>query len=399
MTDDAYIAFRYVSNSLHGHGYVWNPEPFRAVEGYTSFLWVVILDVVWRVLRIEPPSSANTISFLFAFGSLILTALAAHRMRLPAALERYRLFLSILTVIGLLTNPTFLTWASSGLETALFNFCLLAWIFSILFIKPENKYRFLAITSTAALTYLSRPDGILIVLGTTALVAKDLWAALRSKEISFGRVGMALPLLLPGLHFLWRYSYYGEWLPNTYYAKQVAAWPTAGLRYLSSFIIEYGLWVWVFVFAFALYRYFRGARGVRKAESTEGSWSNLDAPVVIGCVLGQVGYYTLIVGGDHFEWRVFSQLIPLIYLGLLWAVRVLNLSPGKSLAIVGATIVLALPIPWAYHIAEKQITYVPLSSSLKFTVADKLPVVIAPDRKSTRLNSSHLKLSRMPSSA
>jgi arabinofuranosyltransferase len=33
LTDDAFIAFRYVSNRLLGHGYVWNPPPFRPVEG------------------------------------------------------------------------------------------------------------------------------------------------------------------------------------------------------------------------------------------------------------------------------------------------------------------------------------------------------------------------------
>jgi len=48
LTDDAFIAFRHVSNSILGFGYVWNAPPFRPVEGYTSFLWVVVLDWVWR---------------------------------------------------------------------------------------------------------------------------------------------------------------------------------------------------------------------------------------------------------------------------------------------------------------------------------------------------------------
>ena len=43
LTDDAYITFRYVSNSLAGRGLVWNPAPFRPVEGYTSFLWAIVL--------------------------------------------------------------------------------------------------------------------------------------------------------------------------------------------------------------------------------------------------------------------------------------------------------------------------------------------------------------------
>ena len=44
MMDDAYIYFRYVSNWVAGHGLTWNPghEP---VEGYTSFLFVLLLAI------------------------------------------------------------------------------------------------------------------------------------------------------------------------------------------------------------------------------------------------------------------------------------------------------------------------------------------------------------------
>ena len=38
LSDDAFIAFRYVGNRQLGHGYVWNAPPFLPVEGYTSFL-------------------------------------------------------------------------------------------------------------------------------------------------------------------------------------------------------------------------------------------------------------------------------------------------------------------------------------------------------------------------
>lgn len=64
---NAYIAFRYVSNSLAGHGYVRNPPLFRPVEGCTSFLWVLLLDGVWRDFAIEPPVSANYLALLFAW--------------------------------------------------------------------------------------------------------------------------------------------------------------------------------------------------------------------------------------------------------------------------------------------------------------------------------------------
>src|ERR1700730_4808380 len=82
LTDDAFIAFRYVSNSRLGFGYVWNAPPFRPVEGYTSFLWVVLLDVVWRLTSVEPPDSANYLSLIFTCLTLFVGALMVLKMSL-----------------------------------------------------------------------------------------------------------------------------------------------------------------------------------------------------------------------------------------------------------------------------------------------------------------------------
>ena len=40
-TDDAFISFRYSARLLAGEGLTWNPG--ERVEGYTDFLWVVLL--------------------------------------------------------------------------------------------------------------------------------------------------------------------------------------------------------------------------------------------------------------------------------------------------------------------------------------------------------------------
>ena len=42
LTDDAYISFRYARNLSQGHGLVLNPG-FERVEGYSNFLWVLLL--------------------------------------------------------------------------------------------------------------------------------------------------------------------------------------------------------------------------------------------------------------------------------------------------------------------------------------------------------------------
>ena len=88
LTDDAYIAFRYVSNSRLGFGYVWNAPPFKPVEGYTSFLWVVLLDVIWRVRASPRPHSSNAVALIFAAGTLVLTAAMVMRLKLAPALAR-----------------------------------------------------------------------------------------------------------------------------------------------------------------------------------------------------------------------------------------------------------------------------------------------------------------------
>lgn len=90
LTDDAFIAFRYVSNSILGHGWVWNPAPFEPVEGYTSFLWIALLDGVWRVTGVEPPDSANWLSLGFGYATLYLGYCFAKRLTLPPAMERIR---------------------------------------------------------------------------------------------------------------------------------------------------------------------------------------------------------------------------------------------------------------------------------------------------------------------
>jgi arabinofuranosyltransferase len=64
LTDDAYISFRYVSNSLLGRGSVWNPPPFRPVEGHSNLLWMLLLEAVWRVVGVAPPQQRATRSRL-----------------------------------------------------------------------------------------------------------------------------------------------------------------------------------------------------------------------------------------------------------------------------------------------------------------------------------------------
>ncbi|HXM36366.1 MAG TPA: hypothetical protein VN920_14325 [Pyrinomonadaceae bacterium] len=369
LTDDAFIAFRYISNSRLGYGYVWNAAPFRPVEGYTSFLWVVLLDVLWRVSGVEPPAAANYVSLLFTYMTLLTGGLMVLRMRLRAELEKYRLLLLCLVLLGVITNRTFLAWSSSGLETAMFNFFLTLWVYSCLFLKTARQRWIFGLTMTTALLYLTRPDGLLFAAVTVALVAKAVWDARRglSSRRAAGRLMLwATPLLIIPAHILWRHKFYGAWLPNTYYAKTIAGriWPQSGLKYFLSFVLEYSLWFWLLLLLVVIVSRVRRVRALR--ELTQVS---VTKAVVCLALLAHFLYYTIVIGGDHFEYRVYSHLVLFVFITFLWLLNALRLKAKGAALLFSLFIVLSWPIPWIHWSATHNLTTVAQTMSLKASVA------------------------------
>jgi len=370
LCDDAFIAFRYVSNSQLGLGYTWNPPPFRPVEGYTSFLWVVLLDGVWRGLGVEPPLSANWLSLLFSIGSLGWIVAGVLRLPLSLGLARWRTALLALVLLGTLTNRTFLAWTSSGLETALFHFLLLGWVFCGL--SWPRRGAFAGICLFGGLLPLARPDGLLFWAVTLALCGLRFAHQRRPRDLP-----AALPLLLPVLHVAWRRATYGEWLPNTYYAKYVAPWPEAGLRYLAAFVLEYAWWIWIGMAGVAC---LRGLRGVRldtfadRLRARDGAAAV--ATLVSAALAAQLGYYTLVVGGDHFEFRVLQYWVPLLLLSFPWLCERAGLSPRHTLAALATLIALGWPLPWLHWWHTRSLTTRQETYELHYRVAPELPAAV-----------------------
>lgn len=365
--DDAYIAFRYVSNSRLGLGYTWNPPPFRPVEGYTSFLWVVLLDLVWRVLRIAPPIAANALSLLFSAASLSLVFAMVLRLRVSSELARSRTLLLALVLFGTLTNRTFLAWTSSGLETALFGFLLLAWTYLGVF-APATRRALAGLGLTAGLLALTRPDGLLFAAATAAILGLRATASAAPR----GRVLVAgLPLLLPVAHVAWRRLTYGYWLPNTYYAKHLAAWPEAGARYLAAFALEYAYWVWLALAGVAGVHLLRS--GDLPARVRANDLTALARSLVPTTLFLHFAYYTFRVGGDHFEFRVYQHLVPLLLVSFAVVAERAGLSARRSLAALAMMIALGLPIPWLNWWHSQRFVVRSEAFTLRLPVAPHLP--------------------------
>lgn len=350
LTDDAFIAFRYASNSRLGHGYVWNAPPFRPVQGYTSFLWVILLDAVWRVAGIPPPASANLLSLLLSGGTLGLVSAMVLRLTAGARPPGVRAALLGIALLAIVTNRTFLAWTSSGLETALFDFLLVLWIYVCLYLSPARLSWYAGLGVTTLLLSLARPDGLIFAAAAVVLAGVQVgW-----RSAGGGRAGAAVACLLPmaGIPALlvWQRLTYGNWMPNTYAAKVVAAWPGSGVRYALSFAMEYALWLPAALVGAALAQ--RVPEVVRRfrAGDLEETWFLRNAPrtFVTGALGLHVLYYTLVVGGDHFEYRVFNHLVALTPVAMIWALDRMRTPPVRAISVAAMSVALSWPIPWTH---------------------------------------------------
>jgi len=299
VSDDAYISFRYAEN-LARHGELnWNVGE-RRVEGYTNFLWTVLLAVGIN-LGMGPETSSRVLGSLFAvltalvlfwLGRVLSGAGGPDPRRVGRLIPWYRELLggggersgwdllppALLSVWG-----AFACWASGGLETQLFTFLLLLGITQ--YVREERQGERLRRSALwFALAAMTRPEGALVfgVVGAHRL----LWTlgggalhALRrapglSRRLDNGLVRDGLWvicfLLLYGGYFLWRYEYYGYLYPNTYYIKiattDAVKTRAFGLAYLASFVRDYRLWYYAPAAVLAL-----GAMGLWGAGA-RGGW-------------------------------------------------------------------------------------------------------------------------------
>ncbi|NNE44605.1 MAG: hypothetical protein HKN12_10375 [Gemmatimonadetes bacterium] len=103
---------------------------------------------------------------------------------------------------------------------------------------------------------------------------------------------------------IWRLSYYGEWFPNTSYAKVTGfRWDT-GWAHHASFALEYAAFLWVPFVAAAVWLAWR----------TRAEWELRERTVVFLALIAGHALYIASVGGDHFEYRPQDLYFPLAYL-------------------------------------------------------------------------------------
>jgi arabinofuranosyltransferase len=132
-------------------------------------------------------------------------------------------------------------WSTSGLETRQFTFLVVAGVWAC-GARQTTRARAIAASLLFAAAELTRPEAIL-VFGCVAA-----WRLLQDRLAGAPLAANLRWLVLPfavvvGAHFLLRHAYFGEWLPNPYYAKHVRPWYEAGFPYVAAAAIELGAWL------------------------------------------------------------------------------------------------------------------------------------------------------------
>jgi len=243
MLDDPFITFRYAANWASGHGIVWNQNEY--VEGYSNFLFLVLL-VPFARFGLDLYYVSKILSIFFGLAALVLTYLLSrkhfqHELRL----------VHFIAPLLLATSAHFTLWSVGGLETTLFAFLVL--LLCLVLTSSSGMARHILLSIVLFLLSVTRPEGPMFacIAVIVALVESAQARAHRWSPFSW------LPLysLFYGGYLTWRYFYYGDFVPNTYYVKISGGADRLldGLRYLGAFFMSHGsLFLVSAIFAIAI---------------------------------------------------------------------------------------------------------------------------------------------------
>lgn len=212
ILDDAYITFRYAKNLAAGLGFNFNPG--EVVEGYTNFLWIVLLGAA-KWLGVDPGVASIALNYLAAAGTVLLLFALGRRLfggSPGGAGGEWASLIAPLLFAGMGSQARYVV---SGLEPPFFVFLLTLGLY--LYVRQVSP---LWIGVTFGLAAMTRPEAVLY-LGLVLLfelLRSPSPASFKTRLMTAFWIGLAFTAVYAP-YFLWRWNHYGYLLPNTYYAK------------------------------------------------------------------------------------------------------------------------------------------------------------------------------------
>ncbi len=234
VTEDALVSFRYAQNIADGNGPVFNPG--ERVEGYTNFLWLVLIALPRAAFGADVRTAAVVFGVVATLGAVLLSCFLVNRIvaaAAPAGAEP-RPAIGVAAAVLTASAGGLAVYGPSGSEVPLFVLLLLAVCYSLVARRPVVAG---VLVASAVMT---SPEGLVAgVLGGLWLVG----AALKKRHSWWAPVGYllgALVFLIPRL--AWRATFYEHFLPAPLAAKlggPLGAQVAAGWPYLSGFALAH----------------------------------------------------------------------------------------------------------------------------------------------------------------
>lgn len=296
LCDDAFISFRYARNLVEGNGLVFNPG--ERVEGFTNFLWTL-----WCAAGMEAgftPQFWSQFWGVVAYGATIVLLWGnfACTRRLVGA----EAGVAPLAVLLAAFHRDWHIYATSGLETS--TVTLLSFAGYVLLVHGATRRRQLSLAAGAimALAVLTRPDAVLFAfLGGVYLLFRAVPRISRAAEYA-----VAFSLVF-GPPTLWRIWYYGDLLPNTFYAKSGdLSWWQQGRHYLSLYLEQY----WILGVGVGAAAVLLAAQPLLRRR-LDSRWRQFWSSGVLALAMVLLyGAYVVRVGGDFMYARMFIPIAP-----------------------------------------------------------------------------------------
>jgi hypothetical protein len=296
--DDAYIFAVYAKHVVEGYGLVYNPGE-QPVEGFTSPLWLLPMLGTY-LFRIPLESGVLLVACTL---TAILLGLAVGTIGSEKGwLSPATLFIGV----WILSIPGFVIWNTISLmDTVL----LSLGVTSVAIALWRGIPTWIA-GGLAAFLVLSRPEGMIWAL---AFILLDI-VNHRARGCKFNS-GRTLTLLGIGGATLialtvWRLSLFGDFLPNTFYAKRVP--PAQALRSGVIYFLKFGATYWTGFVAliWGIYMILSNLsflfRAFRRSDGEDTSQALVRLFHMTGLALLGVSM-PLMTGADHFPMARFYQ--------------------------------------------------------------------------------------------
>jgi hypothetical protein len=211
--DDAAIVLVYARHLSGGGGIYWNASDGR-VDGYTSFLDMVVKAAVIALTHADPLTAAHALSLVFLGVSVLAGAAIAFRS--SAGSSPAGMFVAGLGAFAFGANRSLANGASFLLETSLHAGVALVALYIVCFAPLERRPWRVVLAASWVLLVLVRPEG-----GPIAVLQACAFVYVYRRRLPPRVLAQPCVALVGAIatYYGWHLAYFGWLAPNTYYAK------------------------------------------------------------------------------------------------------------------------------------------------------------------------------------